>query len=272
MNWFPFYSADFLGATIGLSYLERSSYALMLVMYYELERPFPLDKTRCYRLLHAESDEQRRAIEHILREFFVRREDGWYNERAEREIARWRVFRTRASIAGKRGNEVRWAKKNLENLESSEPRPLGVEGQNGDDKPSKGNEDKENQPEHHREPDRIPYRGAIATGSQAITPSIESSTKSRSSSSQTRSLPTPTIYKDRGNDPKRLIPPPLEMVEAFIAEHSYPVNAEKFWNHYQANGWMVGKNRMKDWQAAVRTWAAGARERIVPERNGKLAI
>jgi len=71
---------------------------------------------------------------------------------------------------------------------------------------------------------------------------------------------------------RKKIPPDLEEVEAFIAEHSYPVNAEKFWNHYQANGWMVGKNRMKDWHAAVRTWAAGARERAMPERNGKLAI
>ena len=30
----------------------------------------------------------------------------------------------------------------------------------------------------------------------------------------------------------------------------------RFINHYESNGWMVGKNRMKNWQATVRNWAA----------------
>ena len=30
--------------------------------------------------------------------------------------------------------------------------------------------------------------------------------------------------------------------------------AENWLNHYEANGWMVGKNKMKDWKASVRTW------------------
>lgn len=110
MNWFPFYSADFLGATIGLSFLERGTYALMLVMYYELERPFPVNRTRTYRILGAESDEQRRAVDHVLNEFFIRREDGWYNKRAEEEFTKAREIRERKSEAGKRGNERRWRK------------------------------------------------------------------------------------------------------------------------------------------------------------------
>ena len=32
------------------------------------------------------------------------------------------------------------------------------------------------------------------------------------------------------------------------------VDAEKFVDYYTSNGWMVGKNQMKDWEAAVRTW------------------
>ena len=32
------------------------------------------------------------------------------------------------------------------------------------------------------------------------------------------------------------------------------MNAEKFFNHYESNGWYVGKNKMKDWKAAVRGW------------------
>jgi hypothetical protein len=32
------------------------------------------------------------------------------------------------------------------------------------------------------------------------------------------------------------------------------VFTEKFHAHYEANGWKVGRNQMKDWKAAVRTW------------------
>ena len=33
------------------------------------------------------------------------------------------------------------------------------------------------------------------------------------------------------------------------------VDVERFMNYYISNGWMVGKNKMKDWKAAVRNWA-----------------
>ena len=32
------------------------------------------------------------------------------------------------------------------------------------------------------------------------------------------------------------------------------MDAERFVDYYTSNGWMVGKNKMKDWKAAVRTW------------------
>ena len=31
-------------------------------------------------------------------------------------------------------------------------------------------------------------------------------------------------------------------------------NAAKFWNHYEAKGWMIGKNKMKKWKSAIQTW------------------
>ena len=37
-------------------------------------------------------------------------------------------------------------------------------------------------------------------------------------------------------------------------ERNNSVDAEAWMNHYQAKGWMIGKNKMKDWKAAVRTW------------------
>ena len=53
---------------------------------------------------------------------------------------------------------------------------------------------------------------------------------------------------------KRFTPPSLEEVQAYCTERNNNVDAERFINHYTSNGWMVGRNKMKDWKAAVRTW------------------
>lgn len=49
-------------------------------------------------------------------------------------------------------------------------------------------------------------------------------------------------------------PPTVEEVAAYVAEKGYHVNAAVFWDWNQSKGWMIGKNKMKDWRAAVRTW------------------
>jgi len=56
--------------------------------------------------------------------------------------------------------------------------------------------------------------------------------------------------------------PTLEQVKEYIKEKNYSVDADKWFNHYTANGWKVGKNPMKDWRAAVRTW--------VPSNNSNI--
>ena len=53
---------------------------------------------------------------------------------------------------------------------------------------------------------------------------------------------------------KRFVPPTLEDVKAYCQERQNNVDAERFVDYYTSNGWVVGKNKMKDWKAAVRTW------------------
>ena len=53
---------------------------------------------------------------------------------------------------------------------------------------------------------------------------------------------------------KRFTPPTLDELQAYICEQGYNVDAQRFLDHYEAVGWKVGKNPMKDWRAAVRTW------------------
>lgn len=49
-------------------------------------------------------------------------------------------------------------------------------------------------------------------------------------------------------------PPTVEEVKAYCLERKNKVDAVRFVDYYTANGWKVGKNPMKDWRAAVRTW------------------
>ena len=53
---------------------------------------------------------------------------------------------------------------------------------------------------------------------------------------------------------KRFSPPTVEEVRAYCYERGNGVDPQRFVDYYTSNGWMVGKNKMKDWKAAVRTW------------------
>ena len=53
---------------------------------------------------------------------------------------------------------------------------------------------------------------------------------------------------------KRFQKPTIEEVRAYITEKGYDVDAERFWNFYEAKDWFIGKNKMKNWRAAVATW------------------
>lgn len=53
---------------------------------------------------------------------------------------------------------------------------------------------------------------------------------------------------------KRFVPPTVEEVRAYCAERKNNVDAERFVDFYESKGWMVGKDKMKDWKASVRTW------------------
>ena len=59
---------------------------------------------------------------------------------------------------------------------------------------------------------------------------------------------------NKESKPKRFTPPSLEDVQAYCLERNNNVDAERFIDYYQSNGWMVGRNKMKDWKSAVRTW------------------
>lgn len=73
------------------------------------------------------------------------------------------------------------------------------------------------------------------------------------------------IEEDKPPRSKRFVPPTVEEVRAYCVERQNGIDPNRFINHYTSNGWMVGRNKMKDWKAAVRTWE----QRQIPQAQGK---
>ena len=61
------------------------------------------------------------------------------------------------------------------------------------------------------------------------------------------------IEKEKSKNNK-FTPPTLEEVKAYCKERNNSVDADTFIDFYESKGWFVGKNKMKDWKACVRTW------------------
>ena len=62
--------------------------------------------------------------------------------------------------------------------------------------------------------------------------------------------------------------PTISEVEVYCLERKNNIEAESFINFYDSKGWMVGKNKMKDWRACIRTWEM--REKKKPMKTSKI--
>ncbi|MCK5609357.1 hypothetical protein KAR91_46215, partial [Candidatus Pacearchaeota archaeon] len=84
---------------------------------------------------------------------------------------------------------------------------------------------------------------------------------------QTSNNPVTTDKKEEKEEnnkkeKKVSIPPEFQDVVNYCNERNKGVNPQKWFDHYQAKGWLIGKTKMKDWEAAVRTWEKDTNEPI----------
>lgn len=68
---------------------------------------------------------------------------------------------------------------------------------------------------------------------------------------------------------KRFEKPSISDIKQYCIERNNNVNAEHFFDYYESNGWKVGKNSMKDWKAAVRTWERSEYRKPTVKKNSK---
>ena len=66
---------------------------------------------------------------------------------------------------------------------------------------------------------------------------------------------------------KRFVPPSVEEVTVYCLERNNGIDANRWHDYYQSKGWIVGKTKMSDWKASVRTWETN-NKRTNNDRSG----
>lgn len=66
---------------------------------------------------------------------------------------------------------------------------------------------------------------------------------------------------------KRFVVPSLEEVQAYCTERNNGIDAQRFIDFYSAKNWYVGKNKMVDWKACIRTWENRNKSEIVYQKK-----
>lgn len=61
-------------------------------------------------------------------------------------------------------------------------------------------------------------------------------------------------YKEDTKKIKKFVKPTIEEIEEYCKSRNNGINANAFYDFYESKDWMVGKNKMKDWKACIRTW------------------
>ncbi|WP_050465114.1 YdaU family protein [Herbaspirillum autotrophicum] len=89
MNYYEHHIGDYATATSHLSWDEDMAYTRLLRWYYRKEKPIPIDIKEACRQIRATTKVQREAVESVLKEFFLLREDGWHKDTCDEAIAKY---------------------------------------------------------------------------------------------------------------------------------------------------------------------------------------
>lgn len=88
------------------------------------------------------------------------------------------------------------------------------------------------------------------------TPNTDTKSKTASNTESESTAASAAKINNKGVNkrPSRFTPPTVDEIRLYCLERKNTVDARRFFDHYAAVGWYVGKSRMQDWRAAVRKW------------------
>ena len=114
MKFYPHHISDFNNATRHLTRVERSVYRDAIELYYDTESVLTNDIDRLARKLLCTSDEEISALKYVLGEFFEPTDDGFFHDRCDSEIAKYRAntsAKAKAGIASAKARKQKAAKR-----------------------------------------------------------------------------------------------------------------------------------------------------------------
>ncbi|WP_205168906.1 YdaU family protein [Burkholderia sp. LMG 13014] len=103
MNYYPHHIGDFRSGTVNMTRVERWIYRDLIDVYYDTEKPLPLDLDAVCYAVGVSSEEERRAVANLLRFKFTQTDAGYLHDRCEMEIAAYRLRAETAQENGKKG-------------------------------------------------------------------------------------------------------------------------------------------------------------------------
>lgn len=116
------------------------------------------------------------------------------------------------------------------------------------------------------------YRSFIdqksAAGKASGRARVERPLNTRSTTEQPNQLTSKPTNQLTSVKKGRFAPPTPDELLDYANEKQLLINVGKFIDFYQSKGWMVGKNKMKDWKAAARNWSKREEENETSKRAG----
>lgn len=119
MNYYEHHLGDYLRDTVHLTMLEDGAYHRLLGAYYSREKPLPASLAECCKLARAVTKPERDAVKLVLAEFFTLADDGYHQDRTDKEIARFQAKSEKAKANSKLGVEAR--RRSTERLPNGQP-------------------------------------------------------------------------------------------------------------------------------------------------------
>ncbi len=104
---------------------------------------------------------------------------------------------------------------------------------------------------------------------EAVRQSVEKAAEAAITPSESPNGDPPPSKREAGDGARRFKKPTVEEIDAYCEERGNGLSGQAIHDHYESNGWMVGRTKMKDWKAAVRTWEQKekARTAALPPRS-----
>lgn len=232
---FLFYTSDFLTGTMFMTNEQVGLYVRMLCAQHQHGGRIDTN------VLRAQCDSITNGL-HVFNKF-EHDETGSFNKRLDHEIN----LRKKKSLKAADSVNKRWEKYREEQGYKSNTNVLQTQfGSNTNVLRSEDEDENENE-------DVIIGKGGVEEKPKIVEPKIEE----------------PKKIEPEKKPTTRFIAPSLDDVKNYMLrrnsesgniwkEERVLLEAQKYFDYYQSNGWKVGKNPMKDWQAAIRNWMNNA--------------